>query len=110
MKLFLVVLSLVVSVSVFAAEKPLIVPSDPKAKFFVLEKEGSGAERTIVTKRVGPSGSSYSKRLYNCKNRTVKYLGTGDSLAEMDSSKPDPSMGPIVKGSIAYFVGLEACK
>lgn len=65
-----------------AAEKQLSVPSDPKAQYFVLEKGGKGAERTIVTKRVGPSGISYSKRLYNCKNRTVKYLGTGDSMVD----------------------------
>lgn len=110
MKFHLAVLSLVVSLPVFAAEKPLSVPSDPKAQFFVLEKGGSGAERTIVTKRVGPSGTSYSKRLYNCNNNSVKYLGTGDSLAAMTSSKSDPNMGPIVQGSIAYYVGIEACK
>lgn len=110
MKFQLVFLSLVISASALAAEKLLSVPSDPKAQFFVLEKGGSGAERTIVTKRVGPSGTSYSKRLYDCKNNTVKYLGSGDSLAEMASSEPDPKMGPIVEGSIAYYVGLEACK
>ena len=93
-----------------AAEVPISVPSDPKAQFFVLEKGGTGNDRTIVTKRVGPSGTSYSKRLYNCKNSTVKYLGTGDTLAEMKSSKPEPNMAPIVQGSIAYYVGREACK
>ena len=91
MKLFLVVLSLVVSVSVFAAEKPLIVPSDPKAQFFVLEKEGSGAERTIVTKRVGPSGTSYSKRRYNCKNSTVKYVV---NLSSVGAHLPEGA-GPV---------------
>ena len=110
MKPRLVLLSLIVSASSFAAERPISVPSDSKAHFFVLEKDGKGAERTIVTKRVGPSGTSYSKRFYNCKKNTVKYLGDGDSLAEMASSKADPSMGPIVQGSIAYYVGLEACK
>ncbi|WP_440940551.1 hypothetical protein [Immundisolibacter sp.] len=110
MKIHLEILGLIASASVVAAEKPLSVPSDPKAEFFVLEKGGSGSERTIVAKRVGPSGTSYSKRLYNCSDSTVKYLGTGDSLAEMASSKPGPSMGPIVKGSIAYYVGIEACK
>ncbi len=106
----LVFLSLIISASALAAEKPLSVPSDSKAQFFVLEKGGKGAERTIVTKRVGPSGTSFSKRLYNCTGSTVKYLGTGDSLAEMASSRADPKMGPIVQGSIAYYVGVEACK
>ncbi|MGQ0529943.1 MAG: hypothetical protein ACT4PG_09055 [Panacagrimonas sp.] len=110
MKFRIMFLSLAISASALAAEKTLSVPSDSKAQFFVLEKGGKGAERTIVTKRVGPSGTSYSKRLYNCTDGTVKYLGTGDSLAEMASSKADPNMGPIVQGSIAYYVGVEACK
>lgn len=88
---------------------PFTVPSDAKANFYVLEKGGQGNERTIVTKRAGPSGISYSKRLYNCADHTVKYLGTGDSLAAMAVSAADPAMVPIVEGSIAYYVGLQAC-
>lgn len=110
MKFKLASLAIIVSASAFAAETPLSVPSDPKARFFVLEKGGSGSERTIVTKRVGSSGTSYSKRLYNCSNSTVKYLGTGDSLDAMRKSMPDSNMGPIVEGSIADYIGLEACK
>jgi len=110
MNFLLVACAIIVSVSAFAAETPLSVPSDPKAQFFILEKGGSGSERTIVTKRVGSSGSNYSKRLYNCSNFTVKYLGTGDSLEAMSKSKPDANMSPIVQGSIAYYIGIEACK
>jgi hypothetical protein len=94
----------------FSGEKQLSVPSDPKATFFILEKGGKGAERTIVTKRVGPSGTTYSRRLYNCTNNTVKYLGSGETMSAMNSSKADPSMAPIVQGAIAYYVGLEACR
>lgn len=103
-------LSLIIFESALAAEKLLTVPSDPKAQFFVLDKIVKGEERTIVTKRVGPSGTSYSKRLYNCTEGTMKYLGTGTSLAEMATSRADINMGPIVQGSIAYYVGVEACK
>lgn len=110
MKLMFASIAIVVSASAFSAESLVSVPSDPKAQFFALEKGGSGSERTIVTKRVGTSGVSYSKRLYNCANSTVKYLGTGDSLDAMSRSMPDPNMGPIVQGSIAYYVGIEACK
>jgi hypothetical protein len=95
---------------VTAAEKTLIVPSDSKAQYSVLEKDGVGDDRTIITKRTGSSGTSYSKRLYNCANSSVMYLGTGDSMAEMESSKPDPGMSPIVERSIAYYVGIEACR
>jgi hypothetical protein len=88
---------------------PFTVPSDARANFYILEKGNQGNERVIVTKREGPSGTSYSKRLYNCADHTVKYLGTGDSLEAMDVSPADPAMGPIVEGSIAYYVGLQAC-
>jgi hypothetical protein len=109
-KLLIAVLALIASAVALAGEKPLVVPSDLKGQYFVLEKGGNNTDRTIITKRIGPSGTSFSKRLYNCKNNTVKYLGTGDTLAAMSASKPDPNMGPIVGGSIAFHVGLEACK
>ena len=101
---------LAASTGASAAEKPLVVPSDAKAKYTILETGGKWPNRTIVTKRVGSSGTSYSKRLYNCSNNTVKYLGSGDTLADMARSKPDPRMAPIVPQSIADYVGRQACK
>lgn len=86
------------------------VPTDPKASYVVLDKSRSGDMATITTKREGPSGSSYSKRLYDCKAGTVKYLGDGDTLEQMNSSAPDPNMAPIVEKSIAYYIGQRACQ
>lgn len=88
----------------------LHVPSDSKATYTILARDTSGKERTITTKRVGSSGTSFSRRLYNCADRTVKYLGTGETLEQMKSSQPDLRMGPIVSGSIADYVGAEACR
>jgi hypothetical protein len=88
----------------------LSVPSDPHAQIYVLEKGEQGNERTIVTKRVGSSGTSFSKRLYNCKDNTVKYLGSGDSVEAMARSRADAAMGSVQEGSIAYYVGLQACQ
>jgi hypothetical protein len=85
------------------------VPSDARANFYILEKSGQDNVRVIVTKREGPSGTSYSKRLYNCAEHTAKYLGTGDSLEAMALSAADSAMAPIVEGSIAYYVSLQAC-
>lgn len=110
MKLHLVLAVLLISASAFAAEEPVNVPADENAQYFVLEKSGSDAERIIVTKRVGPRGTTYSKRLYNCTESTVKYLGTGDSLEEMAASEADLNMEPIAPGTIGYYVGVEACK
>jgi hypothetical protein len=92
-----------------AMEVPLRVPSDSKATYYILEKGGKGHMRTIVTKRVGPSGTSYSKRLFDCNQGTVKYLGTGDTLAQMNAGKPDAKMTPVADGSIASYVGGAAC-
>jgi len=85
------------------------IPSDPKGVYVVLEKGGNGNERTILTKREGPSGTTYSKRLYNCAENTVKYLGTGSSVAAMNASPADPRMAPITEFSIAHYLGLKAC-
>lgn len=93
-----------------ANEVELFIPSDPKAKYFIIDKTSRGSESILVTKRIGSSGVSFSKRLFNCKNKTVKYLGFGDSISEMNSSKPDVSMSPIVEGSIADYQRIAACK
>ncbi|MEE5162210.1 hypothetical protein V2J73_02915 [Pseudomonas alliivorans] len=86
------------------------VPSDPGASYSILAREKSGAQRVIMTKRTGSSGVTYSQRAYNCPNNTVMYLGTGSTFAELESSRPDPQMAAISPGSIAYYIGLEACK
>lgn len=89
---------------------PLYVPSDAKAKYTVLNKSSDGAYRIITTRRDGSSGITYSKRIYDCAGNKTKYLGTGDSLTQMENSTSDPSMYEIVENSIAFYVGKEACK
>jgi len=110
MKFHLAVLSLSFATTVFASELPIDVPAEPNTQFFILEKGDAGPERIIVVKHVGPSGTSYSKRLYNCTENTVKYLGGGDSLAQMNESRSEINMRPIIEGSIAYYLAIEACK
>jgi len=101
---------LAISLVSLAAERELAIPTDAKAKYTILEISGKWPHRTIVTKRVGSSGTSYSERIYNCSNSTVKYLGSGDTPVEMRRSNPDPKMAPIVQQSIADYVGRQACK
>ena len=91
------------------AQTALPIPSDAKAKYFVLERGGSKGMPTLTTKRVGSSGTSYSQRVFDCSTSQVKYLGTGDSLEEMKNSKPDPNMGPLIKGSISWYQWQHAC-
>lgn len=110
MKLVFLLIGFLVCATATAEEKPFHVPSDPKARYFVLGKGGHFEERIIVTKRVGSSGTSFSRRVYNCTTRMVKYLGSGDSIEAMNQSRPDPNMAPIVPGAIADYVGMEACR
>lgn len=93
-----------------AEEYKITIPSDSKAEYTVLSKGTQGDLKTIVTKRSGSSGVSYSERAYDCNNHTVKYLGSGDTLEQMKASGADKNMGEIFTGSIADFVGREACK
>ena len=97
------------SIGAQATTEPLAVLSDPKAKYWVLERGGKGDLRTIMTKRTGPSGTSYSIREYDCKNGTVRYLGTGETLEEARVLRPDKKRAPVVPGSIADYVGGAAC-
>jgi hypothetical protein len=95
---------------VSAKEVLLSVPTDASAQYYILEKSEANGRVTIVTKRVGSSGTSYSKRLVDCGNKTFMYVGTGDSLEEMKKSKPDTKMSVLVPGSISSFVAGAACK
>ena len=110
MRTWLPVLLLPFGFIAHASEYSLPIPSDAKAQYFVLEKGGSSHMPTMVTKRVGLSGTSYSKRIFDCKAQTVKYLGTGDTLEEMARSKPDLNLGSLVTGSIAWYQWQHACE
>lgn len=97
---------------VLAQGRPLTIAVDPAATWLVLEITGASSEalHTITTKRVGSSGETWSKREYNCRYSTVRYLGTSDSLEKMRASKPDPAMTQIGARTIADYLGREACR
>ena len=109
MKRLALALLAVVSFGCFAAEE-MRIPTDTKATYTVLDKDINGSMATIVTKRVGPSGTIFTNRLYDCSSWTVKYLGEGESLEQMKSSKSDSRMANIVEGSIADYIGRKACQ
>lgn len=89
----------------------LPVPSDPRATYFVMDKVvEQGASRIIVTRRAGPSGETWSRRIFDCAAYTVKYLGTGATRAAMEAGKPDPNMTNVLPGTIADDVGRAACR
>ncbi|MGB4106633.1 MAG: hypothetical protein WBK55_02425 [Alphaproteobacteria bacterium] len=93
-----------------AYAESILVPSDSKASYEALSvKKLDNNQVKIVTKRIGSSGESYSKRLVDCNSMTFKYLGDGDTLDEMEASKPSPNMSELVSGSISDVVSRYAC-
>lgn len=92
----------------FGPDKPYKVPSDAKATYTNLSIEGAGRHRKITTLRNGPSGDGYSLREYDCERGRVRYLATGDTLAELKAIKPG-NWADVVDGSIASYVGGQAC-
>ena len=91
-------------------QRAIQVPSDSRAQYYFLEKSGNSTFRTLTTKRVGPSGTSYAKRLFNCSQKTVKYLAEGETLSTVRAATSSSyQLAPIVTGSIAYYMYLEAC-
>jgi hypothetical protein len=97
--------------SLVGAEQVVSVPTDPSAKYTILEiTKRSGGMVEVTTRRAGTSGTSYSKRLVDCVNGTFKYLGEGDTIEEMKNSKPSPSMAQLVRGSISTYVSEHACR
>jgi len=100
---------LVACPAAIAAEYPIDITTDIKAKFFVVEKAGTANNPTRVVKRVGGSRAIYTKRLFDCKAHTVKYLGEGASLDEMNKPLPDQKMTPIVDGSIPDQLARHVC-
>lgn len=86
------------------------VPSDLKASYSVIDLHSAGRGLVeITTKRDGPSGTTYARRLIDCRAATFKYLGTGDTLAEANQDRPEPTMSRLVDGSISYHVVVDAC-
>ncbi|MBX8573651.1 hypothetical protein [Pseudomonas cichorii] len=110
MKIQACLLALLIPVfSTHAAEKTIVVPSDPTGNYALVEKSGNAGQRVIITKREGFLGVIYSKRVYNCQNRTVNLVGTGATLEILEQSRPVSGMGPIIRDSTAEDIHAEAC-
>lgn len=88
----------------------LHVPSDPTGSYKIISKSRENGQAIIVTKRTGTSGTTWSQRAYDCTHNTVMYIGSGETYAGMKSSSPDAAMAPVTAGSIADYVGREACR
>lgn len=92
------------------AGERIMVPSDPQARYYVLARAGDRTNPILTTKRVGSSGVGYSKRIFDCRNHTAKYLAADvDTLDEIATATPDPKMSKLVEGSITDVFWHHAC-
>lgn len=90
-------------------EERILVPSDPKAEYFVMERAGDQAKPILTTRRVGPSGTSFTRRMFDCKAKRVQDLADGDTWDEFKASSKSDAPYPLVEGSIADVLWNNAC-
>jgi hypothetical protein len=94
-----------------AAGESVPVPSDPNASYRLLEwRAMPNGHREAVTRRDGPSGTSFSRREIDCSGRQFRYLGEGDTIedARTDSASIG-EMEDLVAGSISTEVSMFVC-
>lgn len=91
-----------------AAEEPIKL--DSEARYFVVEKGGTAAKPTLVLKRVGSSGTSYTKRAFDCEARTAVLVASGKTLETMDKPKPEAEMRPLTKDSVTEQLWRHVCR
>lgn len=91
---------------------PFVVPSDPKAAYWLLDVEPmENGNFSAITRRSGSSGVSFARREVDCEQRLFRYLGEGDtkSKALRDSSNIGDMSG-LVSGSISDVVVSVVCR
>jgi hypothetical protein len=93
-----------------AGGKPLHIPSDPRARYFVLQQAGTANRPTLITTRIGSSGASFSHKAFDCSAKSFTYLGDGATLEEMRQSRPGGQMEPLVEGSISHDQWRYVCR
>lgn len=85
------------------------VSSDPRASYRLLRKSRlANSNLEVLTRRDGPSGTSFARREINCGDMTFRYLGEGDTLEEAEKDGPNPgelseAMSTSISGEVARF-------
>ena len=90
---------------------PISAPSDPGAQYRILAIERlPNGNLEVVSRRDGPSGTSFARREINCGDQTYRYLGEGDTREDAQQAGPNPgSMSEITGTSASSDVLRAAC-
>lgn len=94
----------------FASANPLQAKFDPEAQYSIVEISGSRDNRLVITQRAGISGISFSARQFDCTNRTVRFMGSSNSLEALPNAAADEKPTPIFKGSLSRAISESACE
>lgn len=91
--------------------EPFTVESDPRANYRLLRwTRMRNGNIEAVTRRDGPSGTSFARREIDCRTRLFRYLGEGDALDDaLKDSKNIGEMTDLVSGSIADVTVTVTC-
>jgi len=87
-------------------------PGD-KGTYYLISNQTIQGRNLVVSKRDGPSGTSFSAREIDCKNMTFRYVAEGETINAMKKNATTyqvGSMSSLVKGSASWFVAKAACK
>ena len=87
-------------------------PSDPGASYRILKiSKRPNGNLEVVSRRDGPSGTSFARREINCGRNTYRYLGEGDTRDEASEDSPNRgSMSALTGTSASSDVANAACK
>ena len=85
-------------------------PSDPGARYRILEIESlPNGNLEVVSRRDGPSGTSFARREIDCVAYAFRYLGEGDTRDEAMLDRSSQNMGPLTGSSASSDVANAAC-
>lgn len=85
------------------------VPSDSRASYFLIKLAArKSGDLEITTKRLGPSGTSYSVRLVRCSPLSFGYIADGESVETLKRDEA-PKLSSLVGGSISDVISRYAC-
>ena len=88
------------------------IPSDPKAQYTMMVLVRQPPAVGFLSKRwSAKGGDSFSFVEMNCAEKTYRYLGYGDTLAEAQASMQDTDdMALITAQSIKHYQFLKVCQ
>jgi len=86
-------------------------PSDSGARYQILSVNRlPDGHLEVLSRRTGPSGTSFARREIDCDAMTYRYLGEGDSRAEAENDSPNAGpMTALTGTSASSDVAVAAC-